>query len=366
MIFVYPLESFKMFYEQSEIIDVLNCEHCYQPYGEFYPPRILPCCSKTICYNCIKLIENQTKLKKFKCIACNKEETMPNDGFLINNVVVKLLKIKNKIYEESEIKDLLKCEHCSKPYGDYYPPKILSCCGKTACNTCVMQIENQLKNNKYKCIACSELDTMPKNGFNVNHAVAKLIEKQPKEIPRGLEAENLKQNLGELHDLVKKLLFEMENGEYLITEDCRELRRQVQLAKEEKIEEINKYCDALIVKIDTYEEECKSKYKQMNEQKEKANDLINLVNKSINQQNAYLRQLAIDDKEVFECNQKMNQLKTQIENERKSIKKSMLSNQTMKFEANKTKISEKILGELILLKFEFTVIIYFFKLFENM
>ena len=62
----------------------------------------------------------------------------------------------------------------------------------------------------------------------------------------------------------------------------------------------------------------------------------------------------------------MNQLKTQIENERKRIKKSMLNNQTMKFEANKTKISEKILDELILLKFEFTVIIYFFKLFENM
>jgi hypothetical protein len=36
--------------------------------------------------------------------------------------------------------------------------------------------------------------------------------------------------------LVNKLIFEQENGEHLITEDCQELRRQVQLAKEEKIE----------------------------------------------------------------------------------------------------------------------------------
>jgi hypothetical protein len=75
-----------------------------------------------------------------------------------------------------------------------------------------------------------------------------------------------------------KLLFEMENGEYLITEDCRELRRQVQLTEEEKIEEINKHCDALILKIDAYEERCKSKYKEMNQQKQKANELIKSVN----------------------------------------------------------------------------------------
>jgi hypothetical protein len=56
-------------------------------------------------------------------------------------------------YEESEIKELLKCEHCSQSYGDYYPPNILSCCGKTVCNMCIRQIEKQVKNNKYKCIA---------------------------------------------------------------------------------------------------------------------------------------------------------------------------------------------------------------------
>jgi hypothetical protein len=61
--------------------------------------------------------------------------------------------------------------------------------------------------------------------------------------------------------------FVIENGEYLIAEDCRELRRQVQLTEEEKIEEINKHCDALILKIDAYEERCKSKYKEMNKQK---------------------------------------------------------------------------------------------------
>jgi len=194
---------------------------------------------------------------------------------------------------------------------------------------------------------------MPKNGFQVNRAVSKLIVK--KEIPRGPEAQKLKQNISELENLVNKLLFEIENGEYLIAEDCRELRRQVQLAKEEKIEEINKHCDALILKLDAYEERCKSKYKEMNEQKQKANELIKSSNESINKQNAYLRKLTIDDKEAIDYIHKMNEFKTQIEEERKSIKKSIFSYH-MKFERNKTKIDEKILGELILPKFVFTVI----------
>jgi len=86
--------------------------------------------------------------------------------------------------------------------------------------------------------------------------ISRLIEKQPKEISRGNEAEKLKQNLHDLENLVNKLLFEIENGEYLIAEDCRKLKMQVQLVREEKIEEINKDCDALFLKIDTYEEKC--------------------------------------------------------------------------------------------------------------
>jgi chaperonin cofactor prefoldin len=55
----------------------------------------------------------------------------------------------------------------------------------------------------------------------------------------------------------------MENGEYLITEKCKELKREVQLAKEEKIEEINQLSESLFLKIDTYEEKCKNIYKEI-------------------------------------------------------------------------------------------------------
>jgi len=52
----------------------------------------------------------------------------------------------------------------------------------------------------------------------------------------------------------------------------------------------------------------------------------------------------------------MDELKEQIEKERKNIKKSMFDNQIMKFEVDVTQLNGEILGKLILRKFDFTVI----------
>ncbi len=269
-------------------------------------------------------------------------------------------------YEESEITDLLKCENCSQPYDEYYLPRILPCCGKTICNTCLQLTDKQVNDNKYECIVCKKSETMPYNGFQFNQLAVSLKAKRPKELSRGLEADKLKKNICVLDDLVKKLIFETDNGECLITEHCNELRRQVQLAKEEKIEEINKHCDKLFLKIETYEKKRKCNYKEMNDSndsKKKVNELIKSVNESIQQQNVYLRQLKIDEKKTMECNQIMNELKAKIENERRSFKKSMFANQIMKFIANTTPTEEEILGKIIYQKFDFTVI--FFHLFQT-
>jgi hypothetical protein len=157
------------------------------------------------------------------------------------------------IYEQSEITELLNCEHCTQPYDEYYPPRILPCCEKTICYKCVQLTQSKVKDNNFKCIACNQDEKIPSNGFIVNRAVVRLIAKQPKEISRGQEAEKLKENIREVENLNNKLVFEMGNGEYLITEDCKELRRQVQLAKEIKMQQLEKLSDSMLDEIDDFE-----------------------------------------------------------------------------------------------------------------
>ena len=134
-------------------------------------------------------------------------------------------------YDKSEIAELLNCQHCEQPYSEYEPPRILPCCGKTICDKCVNSIRIAAEKT-YKCIVCAEFCTMSgSKGFLVNELIAKLVTKQPKEVSRGKEATKFKSNLQDLNSLAIKLLFETDNGEYIIKEECRELKRQIQLAK---------------------------------------------------------------------------------------------------------------------------------------
>ena len=93
----------------------------------------------------------------------------------------------------------------------------------------------------------------------------------------------------------------------------------------------------------------------MNEPGPQTTELIKKAKDSIQQQEAYLRQLTIDDEEIIANNAKLTELKSQIEKKRKIIKRFMYGDQVMKFEANKT--NEEILGKLILRTLDFNVII---------
>ena len=79
------------------------------------------------------------------------------------------------------------------------------------------------------------------------------------------------------------------------------------------------------------------------------------MNDLIKQQNEYLKQLKIDDKETMKSNEKISEIKTEIEKERINFKKSMFSNQ-MNFESNTISIDEEFVGSLIQETFDFTVI----------
>ena len=68
--------------------------------------------------------------------------------------------------EQSEITELLKCENGFQSYDEYDVPKMLPCCGKTICNTCLQLTEKQVKINKFECIMCKKSEMRPLNGFH--------------------------------------------------------------------------------------------------------------------------------------------------------------------------------------------------------
>ena len=150
----------------------------------------------------------------------------------------------------------------------------------------------------------------------------------------------------------------MENSEYLITEECRELIRQVQLAKENRIEEVTVRSESLFEQIEVYKLKCIQKYNQIEgkETLQQTEEKINQINSSIAEHKAYLSRLDISDKKSAVCNEKITELIESVQKEREKIKILMFNNQMLKFQANRSEICDNILGCLKYETIAYTVI----------
>ena len=86
-----------MFYEQNQILNVLNCAKCSK---EFDEPRLLPC-GNTVCNDCISAltIYSNPNTNMFDCAMCFDEHMRPAKGFPIVNSLLKLIEQKpHKVY----------------------------------------------------------------------------------------------------------------------------------------------------------------------------------------------------------------------------------------------------------------------------
>ena len=93
-----------MFYEESQINDILKCLYCENKFDE---PRILPC-EKTVCNACLeKMVMSVNKKDNcFKCSLC--QETHKNGEFPISESLKELLNISpDKVYRRDLVEKLI-------------------------------------------------------------------------------------------------------------------------------------------------------------------------------------------------------------------------------------------------------------------
>ena len=89
-------------YPKDEINEILKCSKCKERLDE---PTMLPC-GQTVCSPCLNSI--YVNNKKFKCIICNNEHPMPENGLPINKVVQALLSMQPKEVYRGQAVETLK------------------------------------------------------------------------------------------------------------------------------------------------------------------------------------------------------------------------------------------------------------------
>jgi hypothetical protein len=246
-------------------------------------------------------------------------------------------------FEETYIKNLLKCNKCNEKFNDYEKPRSLPC-GKIICSSCSDKVEKEAVQSKFKCICLNE-HQISKEGFGINELALDLLTSKAKEMWRGKRYEQLKINIQKIEALTRELKCDFENGSDKIKEHCNEQRSLVQLATENTIEELNKINEELITQIDNFEIECIKCYSVIdNSFKEKLNRLIDEAKSFLNEKQEYLKQIQLDEDELKTFNNLSANLQIDLNKELKDLKSKIFGHKLIRFNSNSNKINSSILG----------------------
>jgi hypothetical protein len=93
-----------MFFQADAINNVLICGVCEE---KLVDPRLLPC-GKSVCQKCVDFLADTNK-KRIKCENCAKIHEIPEEGFLKNLALQKLLEIEAKeVFQSNQIEEFKK------------------------------------------------------------------------------------------------------------------------------------------------------------------------------------------------------------------------------------------------------------------
>ena len=234
----------------------------------------------------------------------------------------------------------LNCSNCQKAYDVYEAARTVPCCCQPLCHECIRLVEKTIiKHSRYTCILCGQEGDMPKFGFQLDKDIAEMLEQPlPKQskIEESLELADLKVSM-------RNLLFESTNGREKIIEHFREERRLLQLATEERIQDIYDRQGELMMQLNEKEQEQLRIFSANNEIMLTAREKIDQANLMIQEYKEHLNQTKTDDNEVKSLNEKLLNFKNELEKERTRIKKEIFSDQLIRFESEELP-SEKLIG----------------------
>jgi hypothetical protein len=251
-----------------------------------------------------------------------------------------------KCYDHFKLQNnILKCDQCKEPFNAYDQPKFLPC-HETICSTCVVKIEKEATNSKFKCGICMKDHFIPEEGFPINKKIFELITVEPMEISRGENYEKLQESMNKLQSIIQLLWSDCENGTDIIRDYCNEQIRLIQISTENKIEQINKLSDELIEFVKEYERTCIESYSNKNKSKieEDINTIIQEANTFISEKKAYLQQLITNDDEIKVFNKASEDLKIALNKKEKKLKSLIFDEKLIKFLTNTKAINKYELG----------------------
>jgi len=186
------------------------------------------------------------------------------------------------MFQSEKINDLFSCKICK----DVLVDPILLPCGETVCKEHADEI------SKGECMLCLENHKAPKNGFPSNKFAKNQLDLKVNKISLNFsQFKDYSKIIQDLNENWKEIETIQKDPENYIHEYFAELTRQVDLRRETLIEEIHKYSDELIQKIEKLRQDCVVKSKEAT----RITQDLATIKVKLNELNSMFNSLEIDD-----------------------------------------------------------------------
>ena len=167
------------------------------------------------------------------------------------------------------IKEDFRCKYCYETFED---PVSLFCCGENVCKKHIDELLLQTEN--ISCMFCDK--ALPKQEFHINKVLKNLIDRELHNLTIDQKYEDVLEKLKKKINQIENMHDDPENAIYT---KFSELKRQVDLDRENAKLKIDESADEIINKLDSYETELKVGCKSISDSEYNASLVANMKNK---------------------------------------------------------------------------------------
>jgi chromosome segregation ATPase len=236
------------------------------------------------------------------------------------------------------IKEKLTCNYCKEIYKQ---PLSLNCCAETICKCHIEELLSIDDSNTFVCPYCDEKNSNQK--FKVNKLIQDLVEN---ELHHFKIDNTYTDTLNKFKEEIEKFESILTDPENFIYEEMSELKRKVDLNREELKSEIDELANDLIKKLEEYEQKFKSEYKT-NANLELYNGLVDSSKKKLAEYEKFLNLFSTTKEERDEKKRQSEKEISSLRLKLREVKDKLFSNFSIRYRPIENQ-REDLFGKLII------------------
>ena len=233
------------------------------------------------------------------------------------------------------IKEDFRCKYCNETFND---PVSLFCCGENVCKKHIDELLLQTEN--ISCMFCDK--ALPKQEFHINKVLKNLIDRELHNLTIDQKYEDVLEQLKKKINQIENMHVDPKNAIY--NKIC-ELKRQVDLDRENTKLIIDQAADVIINKLDSYETELKAECHSISDSEYNVNLVANMKNK-LAEYERILRSLSKSNQDREKKCKEIHHATFILESEIEEYEFKLFKNKTLEYEPMKNKIG-RVFGKLI-------------------